>query len=195
MVRTLFAPTATVHPVQDIPTHWMSPLLRHPICCLDVRSLQFAVGSGRNGVNRERALTQQVFIRHRGVPSTSIEAIYEDLEGFEGFRPRPCGGNTTQIGTLNSLPKRLMRQITHHRLLRVLALSMLLGAMSASAQTYTLTAIPLLPGNIGASPNAINNSGQVTGTTILGGGVNHAFLYSAGTMTTILVCPPQRIAG
>jgi probable HAF family extracellular repeat protein len=59
------------------------------------------------------------------------------------------------------------------------------GAQQAASQTYySLTAIPSLPGGpFSATPYAINNAGQVTGTSAIGNG--DAFLYSAGTITDL----------
>lgn len=54
----------------------------------------------------------------------------------------------------------------------------------ASAQTYTVTDLGTLGGNA-TEAHAINNAGQITGSSNLKTGASHAFLYSSGKISDI----------
>ncbi len=59
------------------------------------------------------------------------------------------------------------------------------GVVSLDAGPYTLTDLGTLGGS-GSTANAINNSGQVVGSSYVPNNVERAFLYSGGVMHSLL---------
>jgi probable HAF family extracellular repeat protein len=67
----------------------------------------------------------------------------------------------------------------------ICAVLVALAARAASAQTYTITDLGSLGANQPTMAHAINNAGQITGSSNLNAGTSHAFLFSGGTLTDI----------
>src|SRR5579872_6953067 len=73
---------------------------------------------------------------------------------------------------------RLMRTSIH--VLFVLSLVVMFGSV-APAQSYTITALPGLNSGGQSSPSAVNNNGDVTGSSFTAAGDTDAFLWIAKT--------------
>jgi len=70
---------------------------------------------------------------------------------------------------------------------KTLVLLAMLGATyeALALPSYTVTGIGTLPGSNGSQAYDINNSGQIAGTSYIGPGSDHAFLYDKGGMTDL----------
>src|SRR2546427_8139166 len=73
------------------------------------------------------------------------------------------------------------RMKTYRKGILSTALWILLTATSHAQTTWTITDLGVFPGGSISQASGINNSGQVVGSSVLPGDVNHAFLWSSAS--------------